>query len=443
MTPQNRMLIPRVGVAAVCSPLEVGADRAPQAAEQLASRLKEVGCEVVPLGPAGTPDEAAAAGRKAAESHVQAVALVAVSWFEDYLALDLYEEAPLPLLLWALPGMETGALCGVQQLAYHLKQLGAVYHCEYGPLESQNQLIRGGQFLQAAALKHRLRRARVGQAGQRVDGMTDASTNELAMKKIVGPRIVAIDLPQLLKQAGEMPDDPARQKWAELVQCAGSCGVPESDGLDSMKVYAAIREVVEQQQLDALTIGCYPHLMGRVCLPASLLADEGIPLGCEGDVNAAVAQLMLTLLTGQPTHNTDWLEPLEDGTVIFSHCGCGSFSLSEKPEKIELKPVRLMDRGVNALFPSKPGPVTLLNLTRWREGYRLVLMEGDAVPTEMVFRGNPLRVRFPCPTNRIIDWIFSEGIGHHWMACYGHVSDPIRHWARLVGPELLFVEPPA
>jgi L-fucose isomerase-like protein len=254
---------------------------------------------------------------------------------------------------------------------------------------------------------------------------------------------VAVDLPELLKCAEEMPEEPARRKWTELVRCAGACAVPEADGLDSMRVLAAIREVVERQGLDALTIGCYPHLMGRVCLAASLLADEGIPLACEGDLNAAVAQLMLTLLTGQPTHNTDWLEPLDDGTVIFSHCGCGSFRLAEKPEQIELKPVRLMDRGVNAIFPSKPGPVTLVNLTRWKEGYRLALMEGEAVPTEMVFRGNPLRIRFSCPTDRLIDWIFTEGIGHHWMACYGHVAEPLRHWAKLAGPALDYVEAPA
>ena len=57
-------------------------------------------------------------------------------------------------------------------------------------------------------------------------------------------------------------------------------------------------------------------------------------LACEGDVNGAVGQLMLTLLTGQPTHNTDWLDPLDDGTVVFTHCGSGSFSLAEQPSDI-------------------------------------------------------------------------------------------------------------
>jgi L-fucose isomerase-like protein len=212
--------------------------------------------------------------------------------------------------------------------------------------------------------------------------------------------------------------------------------VSNRDGLDSLKVYVAVKELVDKHRLDALTIGCYPHLMGVACLPASLLADEGVPLACEGDVNGAVGQLLLTRLSGQPTHNADWLEPLEDGTVIFSHCGAGSFSLAEKPQEVTLNPVRLMNQGVCALFPAKPGPVTLVSLLPRGGGYQLALLEGEAVSTTMVFPGNPLRVRFPQPAPQLIEWIFAEGIGHHWMAAYGHYGDELKHWANLCGPSL-------
>jgi L-fucose isomerase-like protein len=209
-----------------------------------------------------------------------------------------------------------------------------------------------------------------------------------------------------------------------------------------MQVLAAVRELVVQHGLGALTVGCYPHLMGRVCLATSLLADEGIPLACEGDVNGAVGQLMLTLLTGQPTHNTDWLDPLEDGSVVFSHCGAGSFSLAEKAADVTLAPVRLMERGVCALFPAKPGPVTLVNLMPWQSGYQLAILEGEAVSTDMVFPGNPLRVRFNCPIGRLIAWIHDEGVGHHWMAGYGRVGDELRAWAKIAGPSVRVVPVP-
>ena len=116
-------LTPRLGVAALSSPLEVGADRADTAAAEVTRRLESAGCHCINAGTVNTPEKATAAGRRFAESHVQAVVLVAVCWFEDYLVLDLLEESPLPLLLWSLPGMETGALCGTQQLTFALRQL--------------------------------------------------------------------------------------------------------------------------------------------------------------------------------------------------------------------------------------------------------------------------------------------------------------------------------
>ncbi len=61
-----------------------------------------------------------------------------------------------------------------------------------------------------------------------------------------------------------------------------------------------------------------------------------------------------------------------------------------------------------------------------RQGYQVALLEGEALPTEMVFPGNPVRVRFAQPTGDLIDWIHAEGIGHHWMIGYGHVGEDIR-----------------
>ena len=44
------------------------------------------------------------------------------------------------------------------------------------------------------------------------------------------------------------------------------------------------------------------------------------------------------------------------------------------------------------LFPGKPGPVTLVNLVGRRGTYRMGVAYGQAVPTGMVFPGNPTKV---------------------------------------------------
>jgi len=73
-----------VAVLALSSPLEVGADQAPVLAAALGSTLCQAGCEVLELGSVDTPEKSRAAGRQCAEEHVDAIAAVTASWFEDY-----------------------------------------------------------------------------------------------------------------------------------------------------------------------------------------------------------------------------------------------------------------------------------------------------------------------------------------------------------------------
>ena len=430
-----------VGVGGLSSPLEVGADGVEKASAKLAGLLGDLGCDVVDLGPIGTPDKAVAAGKKLAEAHVHAVALAATSWYEDYLVVDLQEECQLPVLLWSLPGVETGALCGNQQLGCEFKQLGVSFEAIHGYLVQADLLNRAMRFLRAASLKYRLRRSKVGLGGHHVPGMTEAAVNEIALKREIGCRIVPFELSDLKTKAQAVSEEQAGQIWRQIVERVSSCKVSDDEGIDSARTYVALRKIVEEQRMDALAIGCYPHLMGRVCLAASLLADDGIPFGCEGDGNTVVAQLILSLLSGAPTHNADWLEPLEDGTVVFSHCGNGSLSLADNAKDITLEPVRLMKYGVCVLFATRPGPVTILNLVPSGDGYQCAMLTGEAVSTDMVFPGNPLRVRFPHDPSHLINWIATQGIGHHWAACYGDFSSEIRHWAAMSGSKLRLLTP--
>ena len=427
----ENILKPRVAVAALSSPLEIGGGRAGNALAELIDLLQKAGCEVFDCGIVDSPGKAVGAGKKAHDEYVDAIAFLPACWFEDYLVLDFIEECPMPLLLWPLPGMETGALCGTQQLTCYLKQLHHPVYSVFGEIEKGANSVSALKFLRATVLKRKMRRSRIGLSGQHVAGMTHTAPNEILLKKTIGSRIIPFDLPSFLEKAATFSDSDVKGLWGKAVNAAGRCSVTDNEGLDSMRVYLAMKDVVEEHKLDALTIGCYPHLMGKVCLAASLLADEGIPFACEGDINGAVGQIILTLLTGMPTHHTDFLDPTDDGAVIFTHCGSGSFSLAENRTDITLGSVRLMGQGVCALFPAKSCPVTLLSLVPVPNGYQCAVLEGEAESTEMVFPGNPVKVRFKQPVNEIIQWIFKHGIGHHWVIGYGHVAEEIKCWIDL------------
>ena len=431
----------RVGVATVSSPMEVGADTAPAALTATKNRLESAGFAVVDLGRLGDSTSGSVAGRAAAVAGVAVYVVVPVSWFEDYHVLDMIEEWSVPLFLWPQPGMETGALCGAQQLGWLIRQLGVAYGWTFGPIDSDSCAAQASAYIRAAGLRWTLRRARIGLAGHRLNGMTHTAPDELRLKQAVGPRVVHLDLPSLLQAARAAPSEETAELWQRMTSLAGRAEVSRSTGTAAMGFYLALRQQVGEHDLAALTVGCYPELMGMPCLAASLLADENVPLACEGDVHGAVGMLMLTSLSNEPVHSTDWLDPLPDDTVVFTHCGSGSFSLAADRRQIVLSSVRLAGEGVCALFPAKPGPVTLVSISATAEGYQTAVLEGEALSSEMVFPGNPVRVRFEVPTAQIIDWIFENGLGHHWSVGYGHHAATLRQWGRMAGPGLRVLEP--
>jgi L-fucose isomerase-like protein len=429
----------RLGVVGVASPLEVGAGDAPALAGELGRALDaHGGIEVVIAPPSVNADVAAAAGRLFYDHRVDAVCVIAASWFEDYLILDALEECRVPVILWARPGMETGALCGMQQAAFMLRQLGLPFCFIFEPAGSPSGIERVAQYASAAALRAGLRRARIGHLGYRVEGMTETTAHELALKKIFGPRVVGIDSAQFLAAAAAVDPACAAEGWRGLAGRVGSVTATVDAGVEALQVYSALRQTVADLGLDAVAVGCYPHLMGKVCLSGSLLGEAGIPMACEGDINGALAMLMLTRLSGAPVHNTDLLDPIPaENAIVFSHCGSGAFELAAGPAQITLGPVRLMNRGVCSLFPSRPGIVTMVNIVATLSGYRLAVLYGEATETDMIFPGNPLRVRFASPYAAILEWIAGQGIGHHWMAAYGDLRRPLEDLAGMTGCEFL------
>ena len=103
-----------------------------------------------------------------------------------------------------------------------------------------------------------------------------------------------------------------------------------------------------------------------------------------------------------------------------------------------LQPVRLANNGVCIRYTARPGPVTYVNLVGRKGNYRLIAFEGEAVPTEMVFEGNPLKFVLKSPFRKIWDEIAEHGFGHHWMTAYGHFNQELFEFCKLAGIKGVF-----
>jgi len=427
------MLKPKIGLAVIYHPYEEGAEGAPKLLDKTGRILESLGLSVISSDcPVHDERTATLASRKFKEGGADLICLALATWSSDHLVLDILENLDAPVITWAFPGINTGSLCGCQQIDCVLRELGKEYVFIYG--DAPHALKDIWSYSRAVALGKKLRTIRLGLVGHRTEGMTEVACDELALKSVIGPRLVYIGSDKLREAIQGIPDDEAEDKWQEVIEKVGKVNVKKQEGLYSVKAFMALKHIVLEDDLAGLATGCYPDLMGIVCLAHSLLGEEGVMASCEGDVNSAVAMLMLYELTGKPVHNTDLLDIHErDNSAVFSHCGSSGFSLAERRADIELAPVRLANSGVCVLFPSRPGTVTLLNLVGRKDTYRMFVITGQAVPTKMVFPGNPIRVKMPISMDEFLREVARYGFGHHWMIGYGDVRGELLQLGHLLG----------
>ncbi|MHB9025132.1 MAG: hypothetical protein ACYC7E_13325 [Armatimonadota bacterium] len=422
-----------VGLLVTVNLPEVGSERAPDILARAAALLPRAGVDIVAQAVVGSAAEA----RKAAESFagIDVLCVVAATWSEDFLVQEVLAElpAPVPVIAWGLPGLHTGSLCGTQQLCCVLKEIQVPYRFVYGELDDVEAQRRAVAYAHATAVQRTLRRTRLGRVGGRMPGMAEVAVDELELRARFGVRLVERSLGWLTEQAEAADAGKAENIWHGICARVGQVDVPGTEGLQAARYYLALRQFVDEELISALTVECYPSLMGRVCLPFALLAEDDVVCACEGDVNSALAMRLLGWFTDKPIHNTDLLaDNPEDNTIVFSHCGSSALCLAGSRQEVALKSCRLMDVGVTAHFPGRPGRVTLLNIVGRRGTYRMGAVTGEAVPTEMVFPGNPVKVRLDAPLRPFLEEVAEVGLGHHWMIGEGDALPELQALGRLL-----------
>jgi len=430
---------PIIGLVALAGEYEVGFDKTPALLKCAKESLEKAGFEIIMSDSVmynGISMKAAVNDLKGKEFDITCVCVG--TWSEDHHLLDFLEYIDKPVVLWAFPAVDTGSLCGTQQICCVLKELGKEYFYVYGDSDDINVINEIRQISKAAALKNKLRHVKIGSIGGRVKGMTEIAFDELEIKDRTGVRVVNLDEGELVEAYNSTDREQAVEYWSQVKARAGKVSAHDEHGIESVRYYFAMKKLIEEYDLEGIVVKCYPKWMGKICLGYSLLSEEGIVCGCEGDVINTVTMKILYELSGMPTHNTDLLYPdRELNTVLFSHCGSGGFSIASSGKDIHFAPVRLADSGVCSLFPAKPGIVTLVNIVGRRGTFRMSVIKGEAIQCGMEFPGNPLKVKFEKNVDELNRQIALEGTGHHWMAGYGDLTKELEHFCKLTGIRLI------
>lgn len=274
----------------------------------------------------------------------------------------------------------------------------------------------------AAALQaNRLLAAeRIGQVGAPSGWLVASSHSADIVRARFGSTLVPISLDEiraLMAREEAVPPSPAElAAWNAATDCGG---VTKDTYRRSLALYRALKAAVEKYSLNALTVRCFDWVRQDAatgCLALSLLADEGISAGCEGDIPSILLLRWLWHLTGRPAWmaNPSDIRP-DDGTIALAHCTVplglvGSYSFKTHFESG-------LGLGIDGTFPH--GPVTLLrlggaNLERWwgTEGEIVADTHADGqCRTQVLVRTSPDSLA------RLLE----DPLGNHLVLAPGHV----------------------
>lgn len=161
-----------------------------------------------------------------------------------------------------------------------------------------------------------LRGHHLGIIGEPSDWLISSTYDSSSIINRLGIQLVKIEMKELLAEI-EKQEEPECKETCDIESVRRS--LP-----GAMRIYNALKRLVETYQLNGLTIRCF-DLLSAVkntgCLALAKLNSEGIVGGCEGDVPTMLTMQILQSLTGKTGFqaNPSQINP-ETGEMVFSHC---------------------------------------------------------------------------------------------------------------------------
>ena len=182
---------------------------------------------------------------------------------------------------------------------------------------------------QAYAAKHKLKGKRIGLIGAPAPWLVASHADYLLTSRRWGVTYVDIPVEEIYKHYYAITDEEVGVEASLLATNAQACqDVTPEELLCEMRLYYATRKVCEEYHLDAVTLSRFSMLQDLKitgCVAVSLLNDNGIPAGSEGDLQAIMTLLMVKVLTGQQGFIANpSLVDTEKNTVLLAHDTIGT-----------------------------------------------------------------------------------------------------------------------
>lgn len=340
----------------------------------------------------------------------------------EKLVIQQFERLPRPAVL--LADGQQNSLAAALEIATWLRVRGLKSEVLHGELSAIIQRIH--ILCNNFRAQRSLYGKRIGVIGTPSSWLVASSVDYLLTKRRWGIDYIDLPLERIYEKYQHITDEQVGASCATVASQALACreGTPE-DILKAMKLYHALKQVAEEERLDALTLSCF-KLIDKLdttgCLALSLLNDDGIVAGCEGDLQSVFTLLAVKAITGKESFmaNPSSLQS-RNNELVLAHCTIGL----KQTERYIIRNHFETARGIaiQGLLPL--GDVTLIKCGgECLDEYYL----STGTLTENTNYLNMCRTQVRVRLNTPVDYFLKNPLGNHHILVHGNYEKTIHEF---------------
>lgn len=431
-----------VGIAAIGAKTEAGWERSDNLTATLSKNLaaNDIYCVCASRSIFNSAD-ALAVAEEMNSKNVSLLILIHSTWVMDNLQYILYNQMNCPIVMAAVPYIETFSMASVQHFSSLLKRRGHFSNYLSADLDSSAAVAHIQQVLSAIRATDTVQNAIIGSIGPRqtwrTAGAQDMTSDEWALTEALGATIVHIEPEEWFDCLAAHSDDEAVAVQKDFCSRANiDMRTAEEQFLKCAKFYLAIKDLIKKYHLTCATAQCYPVNGGISNLAACMLADEGFVLDTEGDISHALIMSALNAMDGKPCVLSEpGTYDYQEHVFYLTHEGSSCLSACESGTEAV---VQECGDGVMIGFMHKPlSAATLVNFSGEPGGkYLLSVLNGHiqkSNPIRFDETGNRLLIAFTNDSDTVYHDLISAGADHHLLAKADDLSETIRLFCQLTG----------
>lgn len=212
------------------------------------------------------------------------------------------------VLLWTHPGSQGWRPVGGLVMHGGLLEVGIPHKFVFGEASHPETILKIVSYARAAHLKNLLNLSTIGSFGGRGMGQTCGVADPSQWMRMFGVDIDSRDTTELIRAAEAVSEPEISHLQPRLEKLFGTAPAKNIVNERSIRLYLAIRKLVEKEQFDFYTLQSFPGLgdnYSATCFAQSMMLEDGYGTSTLGDFNTALTVLLLTKLSKEPVYYGD------------------------------------------------------------------------------------------------------------------------------------------